>query len=148
MTPARRRALRVSAGATLGLLTVMLGVALLREPPRSSDLAALSGEHAPAHRPSSEAAKAAPAAVAEVEKLTPPGAEENQTLLPAPAEAAPCQALPVGAGPAAPAPASPAIQAKAKPTSDDGAVRRERKTAARRDAAVPRSELDEPDYGI
>jgi hypothetical protein len=136
----------------LALLTVMLGVALLREPPRSSDLAALSGDQSPPNRPSSEAAKAVPATLAEVEKVAPPVAEENQTLLPALAEPAPCQALPVGAapvaGPAAAAPASPAIQAKAKPTSEDGAVRRERKTAARRDAAVLRSERDEPDYGI
>ncbi len=152
VSPARRRALRVSAGAMLGLLVVMLGVALLREPPRSSNLASLSPAKPAANRASSEAAKAAPATVAEVEKVTPPVAEENQTLLPALAEAAPCQALPAGAapiaGPAATAPASPVVPAKAKPSTEDSAARRERKTAARRDASVLRSVSDEPDYGI
>jgi serine/threonine protein kinase len=144
----RRHAVRVSAGAMLGLLLGTLAMTLLRAPSQSTDLAQASITRAtPIVSRAPEPEPAAPAAEPEPE----PATEAPQALVPPPTEVAPCQALPAGAAPLSGPSATPAAAIhpqKAKTNSDELAPRRERKTEARRDAEALRGVSSEPDYGI
>jgi len=148
--PSRKRALRVSAAAMLSLLGVMLGVALLREEPRSSELAqaSLHREKPIVNRAAPAETQAATGADAPAPPLEAPASDAVQTLLPAPADVAPCTAVPAGTAPIGGPPAPPAVAPqplKQKPSAD--ASRRDRKPEARREAAALQTS-GEPDYGI
>jgi len=157
---ARRRALRVSAGAVLGLMVVMLGVALLRNTPSETSMAeATLAPQKPVHSlqtppAAAEAAlEAKPASVLETSSESGPAIEPAETapLTPPPPEPVPCQA-PVAA-PAAAAPAAvtvpvrdvaKSVRAKAADETVEAVPAR---SAPKADAALV-NRNGEPDYGI
>jgi serine/threonine-protein kinase len=155
---ARKRALRVSVGAVLGLMLVTLGVAVVRDGPAASTMAeaSLQRPKAPARPdqlPSNAQAVAAeskPAAMVEPIPDANPAVEpaEAATLTPAPVDPVPCQApaaIPASAARETPRPNRPKL---ALPVADESApARATRKGESRRENTLARAAA-EPDYGI